>query len=149
MKNLLDSYRRWMGEELIARSGDEAVDTATLFAAPFAVVSHGTQSDPVFWFGNRVALELFELDWEAFTRLPSRFSAEPVERAERERLLAEVTRHGHLRNYAGVRVSARGRRFRIEAATVWNVHDPSGTRVGQAAAFSRWVPLTSSGAGSP
>ena len=138
---LLDSHRHWTGRELIARSGSELEDARALFDAPFAVVSHGTEPDPVFWFGNRVALDLFELTWEAFTRLPSRFSAEPVNREERARLLDEVTRTGTIANYAGVRISSTGRRFRIEQALVWNLLDEHGRPAGQAACFDRWTPL--------
>ncbi len=44
--------------------------------AEFAVVSHGTESDPIFNYANPTALKLFEMDFESFTQLPSRKSAE-------------------------------------------------------------------------
>lgn len=116
-----------------------------LWSAPFAIVSHGTEPDPVFFFGNRVALDLFEMDFEAFTRLPSRFSAEPMLREERADLLERVTRDGIIDDYAGVRISATGKRFRIAAASVWNLTDAAGAAVGQAAAFSEWTHVASAG----
>ena len=96
---------------------------------------------PVFFYGNRLALQLFEMSWENFTRLPSRFSAEAPDREERARLLARVARDGYIDDYAGVRIAASGRRFRIEAAVVWNLIDAAGTCHGQAATFDRWVRL--------
>lgn len=113
----------------------------TLWNAPGAVVAHGTEADPVFFFGNRTALRLFEMSFADFTRLPSRLSAEPLLREERARLLERVTRDGFIADYAGVRISASGARFRIERAVVWNLVDSEGMVQGQAAAFDRWTPL--------
>ena len=87
-----------------------------------------------------LALRLFELPWEAFTRLPSRQSAEPLNQAERAQFLARVARDGYLEGYEGVRISATGRRFRILDAILWNLRDGAGERCGQAATFARWEP---------
>ncbi len=138
---LRSSLRRLTGGELCDPAMDDADAARAVFLAPFAVVSHDTAADPVFNYGNRAALDLFEMNWEAFTTLRSRHSAEAPDRAERERLLAEVVSRGFIENYAGVRVSRSGRRFRIEKATVWNLADDDGTPRGQAALFSEWRPL--------
>lgn len=114
-----------------------------LYEAPFVVVSHATEVDPIFNYGNRRAQELFEMSWPELTRLPSRCSAEPLERAERERLMQTVRQRGFIDDYRGVRISARGRRFLIEQAIVWNVVDPRDRLKGQAAMFDRWTPLPS------
>ena len=135
---LASSYQRLAGRPIEASGSDVA---QTLWDCPAAIVAHGTQNDPLFFFGNRVALDLFEMDFEAFTRLPSRLSAEPLLRTERERVLARVTADGIVDDYSGVRVSATGRRFRIEQATVWNLIDEAGVRHGQAALFDRWTRL--------
>lgn len=135
---IADSYRRLTGNALVADSADIAT---ALWHAPRAIVAHGTQDDPVFFYANRLALQLFECTIEAFTRTPSRLSAEPLHRDERARLLAQVTAHGFIDNYAGIRISAQGNRFRIEQAVVWNLVDAHGVRHGQAATFDRWVPL--------
>jgi hypothetical protein len=71
--------------------------------------------------------------------LPSRLSAEPLHRDERQRLLGEVARRGFIEDYHGVRISRTGRRFRIERAVVWNLADEAGAVRGQAATFDRWV----------
>ena len=92
----------------------------------------------MFCYGYRMALALFELDFAAFTTLPSRFSAEPLAREERAALLERVSRFGFIDDYAGVRISSTGKRFRIRRATVWNLVDADGTHRGQAATFSAW-----------
>jgi hypothetical protein len=47
----------------------------------------------------QAGLELFEMDWDTFVRTPSRFSAGPVDRAERAALLACASRDGVVTNY--------------------------------------------------
>src|ERR1700733_11994673 len=58
-QRLLDSYRRWVGRELIDRGGDPANESQRLFEAPFVVVAHGTQPDPIFNYANRCATGLW------------------------------------------------------------------------------------------
>ncbi len=137
---IIESYRRLTGKALLATK-NEASPQAGLWRAPCVVAAHGLEADPIFFYGNRLALEVFEMDFESFTRLPSRFSAEPLLREERARLLERVTRNGFIDDYSGVRISASGRRFRIESATVWNLIDGEGRCHGQAATFDRWLPI--------
>jgi hypothetical protein len=143
VRRLLDSHRHWTGRELIERSSSPEAELRRLYEAPMVVVSHDTATDPIFWFGNRRALELFEMSWSEFTTLPSRYSAEPMERLERERFLSQVLGRGHVANYTGIRISSSGRRFFIENALVWNLLDESGAVAGQAACFSDWKPIPS------
>lgn len=133
------SYRHLLLRELIPGVQSDAQFARRLFHAPFALVSHDTASDPVFNYANLKALALFELSWEDFTRLPSRLSAEPVNQAERERLLAEVTARGYIDHYEGVRVSSTGKRFLIRNAVVWNLADKNRGYKGQAAWFDEWT----------
>ena len=123
---------------LVAPAGDPVL---ALWEAPLAIVAHGTEADPLFFFASKIALERFGMTPAQFLGLPSRFSAEAPLREERQALLDRVSRHGFIDDYAGVRIAADGRRFRIEAATVWNLVDPDGSVHGQAAAFSRWTDL--------
>lgn len=125
-----------MGQPLVT---DRSECIEALFEAPFALVSHGIEDEPIFNFGNQTALALFELTWDQFTRLPSRQSAEPMNREERQRLLDQVTKQGYIADYSGVRISATGKRFLIEKAIVWNLMDSSGQYQGQAAMFDQWV----------
>lgn len=133
---LLDSYRRLLGIELIARSGDAKRDDAALFAAPFVVLSHGVEADPLFNYANAAALQVFEMTAAQLIGMPSRLSAEPMNQAARARFLEETRSRGYATGYEGVRISATGRRFRIEGATLWTVSDSAGRPMGQAATFS-------------
>jgi hypothetical protein len=136
---VVSSYHRLTGRRLLDPRHPDLWQAC--WTLPRVIVAHGTEADPIFFYGNQLALTVFELDFAAFTQLPSRYSAEPLLREEREALLARVREHGFIDDYAGVRVSASGRRFRIERATVWNLLDEQGKRHGQAATFERWLPL--------
>ncbi|MDP1767820.1 MAG: MEKHLA domain-containing protein [Nitrospirota bacterium] len=141
-QRLLDSFHHWIGQELLAREGTLSEQAQRVFSAPFVVVSHGMEADPILNYGNHAALDLWEMTWEQLTRTPSRQTAEPVNREERARMLRVVEEQGYNDQYRGVRISATGRRFLVEEAIVWNVLDEQGTRIGQAATFSRWTPLS-------
>jgi hypothetical protein len=134
---IAESFERLLGRPLT--TGPDVL--AALWNAPGAVVAHGTETDPIFFYGNRTALSLFEMSFADFTRLPSRLSAEPLLRTERARLLERVGHDGFIEDYAGVRISASGARFRIERAVVWNLVDSAGMVHGQAAAFDQWSPV--------
>lgn len=135
---LLNSYRRLVGADLIERSGSLAEQDQRLFTAPFVVVSHGIQADPILNYGNQAALDLWELNIERFTQMPSRLTAEPMHRDERARLLERTTRDGYVDDYSGIRISSTGRRFFLPQATVWNLIDEHGAYAGQAATFRDW-----------
>ena len=135
---LLRSYNRCTGKILLDINGSPEEIAEKVVNAPFALVSHDNVDDPVFNFGNRTALELFELSWEEFTKLHSRESAEPVNREDRTRLLKRVTENGFIDDYSGIRISSTGKRFEIRDATVWNVIDNEGIYRGQAAYFDKW-----------
>lgn len=135
---LLSSYRHWIGQDLIARSGSLRDDAHRLFEAPIVVVSHGTETDPILNYGNQTALGLWQMNVTEFCQTPSRLTAEPVHRDERDRLLERTSRDGFVDDYSGIRISSTGQRFFIPRATVWNLIDAQGQRVGQAATFSEW-----------
>lgn len=130
---IAESYRRLLGRALVEEGGDPL---ATLWQAPLAILAHGTEADPVFFFANRAALAAFETTPAAIVTMPSRLSAEPLAREERQALLDRVSARGFIDDYAGVRISARGRRFAIAGATVWTLIDTDGQRHGQAACFA-------------
>ncbi|MEJ2459560.1 MAG: MEKHLA domain-containing protein [Novosphingobium sp.] len=73
---------------------------------------------------------------QSYARLLGRLSAEAPLREERQALLDRVTANGFIDDYAGIRISAMGRRFRIGPAVVWNLVDAEGYRHGQAACFT-------------
>ncbi len=127
------SYERLLGKPLVDPGADNA---QALWSAPRVILAHGSQPDPVFYFGNRAALICFETDLDSLLAMPSRLSAEAPLRDERQALLDRVAEHGFIDDYSGVRISAKGRRFRIEQAVVWTVSDEAGERIGQAAMFA-------------
>jgi len=132
--DLCYSYQQLLKKTLIQPDNNGSL-IQQLFNAPFALLSHGLEDDPIFNFGNQTALSLFEYNWDDFTQLPSRLSAKPVDQNERQRLLDAVSQRGFIDNYAGIRIAASGREFLIENAVVWNVIDKDGRYCGQAAAI--------------
>lgn len=137
---LLYSFHRWTGTELIAGSDRlTPLEIANLvFNADFVIVSHGTEADPVLNYGNQQALNLWKMDWQTFTSTPSRYTAEPIERGDREKLLAQAKTQGYISNYQGIRIASNGDRFYINQAIIWNVVDHDGKLCGQAATFRDW-----------
>ena len=132
------SYSHWLLSELIPKCTDELDFAKRLFEADFAVLTHNSSVEPIFNYANQKALELFEFDWQDFTCLPSKHSAEPINQSERERLLTVVTKNGYIDHYEGIRLSSTGKRFVIKNAVVWNLIDKHQAYQGQAACFKEW-----------
>jgi hypothetical protein len=137
-QRLLYSYQHWTGESLLDLNASPENIALTLFEAPFVMVSHGMEADPIFNYANRKALELWELAWNDFIQMPSRKSVDEAWQEDRESLLAEVVTKGFTCNYSGIRISSTGKRFYIKNIALWNVFDENKQRYGQAAFFSNW-----------
>ena len=140
------SYKKATGTKLV--EGNVMVHDAAraLFRAPFACASH--DGNDVFNYGNQAALELWEMEWDAFVGMSSKKSADEADeatQAERRALLDRAASDGVIMNYSGVRVSSRGAKFRIEDATVWTMKDGDGNKTGQAVRFDRVVRLQPDG----
>ncbi len=138
---LLESYAFWLKCELIERTGTLDEQSERLYFSPFVVASHTNADDPILNYGNQQALALWEMTWQEFTTTPSRLTAEPMNQTERAQMLGQATTRGFITDYQGVRISRTGRRFLVKQATVWTILDDHGTPQGQAANFSRWIPL--------
>lgn len=138
---LAASFHQLTGRSLLDTSPPEDRWGEVLFHAPFGLLSHGTEGDPIFNYANQTALDLFELTWEQLIVLPSRYSAEAVNREERTKLLQQVSDRGYIADYRGVRISRTGKRFWIEKAWVWNLYDRQSLPYGQAAIFHHWTYL--------
>ena len=134
-KLLVSSFARLTGKTLLAESQDIA---RSLYEAPFALVSHGIQADPLFRYANLTALNLWQMNWAEFTVLPSRLSAEPMLQSERDLLLQAAIRQGYIDTYQGVRIAKDGQRFLIRDTILWNVEDLSGKLYGQACVIYKW-----------
>ena len=136
---LVSSYRRAVGREPAFLEPGAHRSAAWLYAqASHCVLAHNTDPDPRFTYANRAAQTAFDYDWDEITQLPSRLSAEPVDREERQRLLDSVARDGFATGYSGVRIAKSGRRFLIEEGVVWQLIDRDGAVRGQAATFANW-----------
>ena len=132
------SFKHWTGRELLPGVSNPAELADKIFHAPFVLVSHGTENNPILNYGNAAALALWEMSWEELTRTPSRLTAEMPNRKERTKLLETAARRGFVDDYSGVRISKSGRRFKISRATIWNLIDADGKNCGQAAMFAQW-----------
>jgi hypothetical protein len=133
------SYQYWTGLQLVDVAADSVQAVQQLMNAPFAVASHDTQPDPMFNYANIQAQQLFGMNWEQITRVPSRYSAEEMNRVARAKLLERVTKYGFVDDYSGVRIAKDGTRFTIHNATVWNLLDERGKYCGQAALIKDWT----------
>ena len=131
-QRLIKSFQYWTGNLLLDVHGSPDETALALFEAPFVLVSHGTEPDPIFNYGNRKALELWEMSWNEFTKMPSRKSAEEMVQQERDRLLAKAATQG-FSYYSGVRITSTGKRFYMQDGIIWNLLDEQHQYCGQAA----------------
>jgi MEKHLA domain len=103
----------------------------------FGILSHGTQSDPIYNYGNRASLALFEYTLETLCQTPSRYSTIETLVNERARLIQSIESVGHGMISDAIRVTSCGKLFTIKTVFVWNVYDDYGTRIGLAAWYDR------------
>ena len=136
---LVSSFAQLTGQVLMAPGPDLA---KRLYQAPFALLSHGMQEDPIFRYANQMALELWQMTWDEMTAMPSRLSAEPMLREERDRLLKEAYKQGYIDTYEGIRIAKNGQRFMIRDTVLWNVVDSQGVQHGQACVIRKWDDVT-------
>lgn len=134
----MNSYQKLTSKSLIL-SNEQLNFGRLLYEAPFVVLAHDKSEDPIFFYGNLKAQEVFEMTWPELIRLPSRYSAEFANQAARQHLLNEVASKGFIDNYSGTRISKTGRKFQIENATVWNLLDKDLKNIGQAASFTNFI----------
>jgi hypothetical protein len=145
-KLLLDSYENLLGMSLLERTKDSPQAAQQLFFAPFIVLSHDTQASPILNYGNQAALNLWETDWETFTKMPSRQTVAPENTQEQEtrsRMLKIVQEQGYITNYEGIRINCQGKLLKITEMTVWNIFDESHSHCGQGATCVKWSFLPS------
>jgi hypothetical protein len=135
------NYERLTGKSFGPGNLTGADFAGAIYQAPYVVVSHGIEPDPIFNYANLAAQRLFELSWAEFCQLPSRLSAETPNQGDRQQLLDAVTHQGFMAGYEGIRIAKSGRRFWIKDVTVWNLTDDQGIFRGQAAIYSRWQDL--------
>lgn len=131
-----ESFASITGRALIEGSRPDDPDYAqALFHSPRPLVSHGAEADPIFCYANAAALSLWAMDWDSFTRMPSRLSAEADTdiQTDRSHYLRQAAERGWVCDYTGIRRGANGRRFRIAQTVLWTLRDREGKPLGQAA----------------
>jgi hypothetical protein len=137
-KLLSTSYTRLLGKALTPEGMSVEAAARWLYEdAPFGLLAHNTDADPLFVYGNKAVQRRFEYTWQELTALPSRLSAEAPNREERQAFLDRVQKDGYVTGYRGLRIAKSGKRFWIEDATVWQLTDEFGTYRGQAAMLPR------------
>ena len=132
------NFNQLLDKDLVAPANTPEQLAQTLFNAPFVVVSHGTQADPILNYGNQMALQLWSISWDELVTTPSRLTAEAANRSIRAQMLEQAAKQGYIDNYQGIRISRTGQRFLIQQAIIWNLTDELGKKCGQAATFSDW-----------
>ncbi|WHU90606.1 MEKHLA domain-containing protein [Pantoea agglomerans] len=103
--------------------------------APYSILAHDSEQDPVFMYANHCALQCFKYCREDILRLPSRLSASPSDRAERQKLLESVAFEGIATGYTGPRIDSMGQIFTIYNGEIWQLRDENNIVWGQAALF--------------
>ena len=134
---VVESYERICGKSFPLNNLLTSLPEA-LYTNEYIIVSHGTESDPVFNYANQAAQQLWRLDWETFTRLPSRLSARADKVEKRDEALKEALSKGYITGYEGIRIDATGKEFYIRNVTLWNLIDATGIPHGQAVIFNDW-----------
>jgi hypothetical protein len=104
----------------------------------FAVLSHGTQEDPVYNYFNRGAVLTFLYAEDEIYQLPSRYSAPAgAVRSNRQGLMQNVKEQDVMVFPTAIRISKTGQQFQLQGVVLWNVYSSDGVRVGQTALFDR------------
>eukprot|EP00977_Amphora_coffeiformis_P013038 scaffold3339_cov174-Amphora_coffeaeformis.AAC.6 len=141
----VDQWLRWSSESLERITGQGLLDrmegVETLGEVHenerYAVLSHGTQSDPVYNYFNKGALLQFEWPELEVYSLPSRYSAPEILRDGREEEIKSAVEQDVMTIPTATRQSKHGALFQLTNVTLWNVYDDEGERVGQTAIFDR------------
>jgi hypothetical protein len=137
---IIKSYQQLIGKQMIEKDAtlSPADISYLLYHAPFVVLSHSNDVDPIFNYANLMAQQLFEMDWKTIIGMPSRLSAQKISQEERAILVKTAQEKGYIDNYFGVRISAKGKLFQIENTLLWNLVDENNQFIGQAAIFRDW-----------
>jgi hypothetical protein len=139
---LLEAFARATGSDLIAEMKlDPAQLGRSAWEGDFALLSHRGDEQAILNYGNRFALDLWECDWASFTTMPSVATTPREDVTQRRAMMAAAGSDGFVSGYAGRRVSAKGRLFRIENGTIWRLIDAKGEPFGIAATFRKFTPL--------
>ena len=133
---LSNSYKLLTGRDLEVSASNTDL-AKTLYYSEKVILAHDGTENPCFTYANVTAQRLWEIPWNDFIGMPSKYSAEADERSQRQKLLNKVSEQGFIDDYQGIRISKSGKRFFIQGVTVWNLLKDN-QKCGQAAAFNKW-----------
>ncbi|MDR6972680.1 PAS domain S-box-containing protein [Leifsonia shinshuensis] len=132
--DLVASYEASVGRPFPVGLQQEQHLGSRLMGADIGLLAHDAADDPHFVFANAAAAAAFGYAPDEMIGMPSRYSAAPgADRDARAGLFSRLSRLGFVEGYSGRRVRKDGSTFWIEDATIWNVVDAPGRRIGQAA----------------
>jgi hypothetical protein len=135
---ITNSLRKLANIEIVDASLSLEEQAKQAFHSKYVLLAHNASEDPIFNYANQSALNLFEMSWDEFIGMPSKYSAESDERGNREKFITEVEAKGYSNDYSGIRISKTGKRFEIKNVILWNVYDADNKRIGQAALFEEY-----------
>jgi hypothetical protein len=142
----IDQWIQWCSDSLKKARGVSLLDYIHVDCIAdvhsherYAVVSHGTQDDPIFCYANAATLATFQYSEEEFYQLPSRKSAPTVggERNNRQKIMKDVDNNQVWDIPSGIRQRKDGSLFEFRDVILWNVYTDKGQRVGQCAVYDR------------
>lgn len=103
--------------------------------APYSILAHNCNDDPVFVYANKFALSCFKYSQDEMLLLPSRLSVAIGKREEREILLNSVKQDGIAYNCTGERIDKYDNNFSIYDGIIWQLKEKKGKVWGQGALF--------------
>jgi len=106
----------------------------------YILITHGTEENPIFNFGNQAALSAFYRSWESLTAMASAQSVvlRSIDEEMRIELMRKVTTENYVEGASGIRIRGDGTFIKLIDAVVWNCFNEDGTVIGQAAFFDRY-----------
>ncbi|MGV9937646.1 MEKHLA domain-containing protein [Streptomyces olivaceoviridis] len=108
--------------------------------ALFGLLAHDTSADPFFVHANSRARERCGCSWGEFVGMPSRLSARPDGRRDRDAFARGVRADHYATGCLEIRVGKGGRPCWTEDVTRWDPMDTRGRIHGQTAVFRSWSP---------
>lgn len=132
-----DGMFEWIQSKLSSHASSPETAKQLHYNQRFGVLSHGTQPDPIYNYGNIASLELFEQTLENLCKTPSRYSTIPELMEDRSNLIEDIETQGYGLIDKAIRVSAKGNLFLIHQILVWTVFSDDNERLGLAAIYDR------------
>lgn len=141
----IDTWIRWSSDSLKKAHGLsllELMDVENIQDVHthkrYAVLSHGTQEDPVFCYSNVAAREAFQYTEDELYQLPSRYSAPGGgERNSRQSIMDDVSNNNIWIIPSGIRQRKDKSLFEFRDVILWNVYNDRGIRLGQTAVYDQ------------